>query len=463
MSYFVLKKLSTVRRAGIADMCETLQSVKDELTDIENELETNTETCDVYDGSTPSLLDMPVEILLKICSFLDAHFLKYTLSKVCQRFDDILADDHLWKYWVHSKIKGSFPALPRLKIWEETQTDWEAVCVEMDVEMKKWKNVKDTTRHIVVKDVHFASVDTVLLVNNGDLCISGGRDRGLALWNVLDIHPHDESDNITTFTDAKPKLIKHDAHAGWVWDLAADSIDSATTIFSASWDNTVKAWDLETGFECKQVFRCGMSALSVVTIGNEVITGLYSKKILSFDLRSGSTPTYSYKPHKGPVLALQSYNNMIASLSEDKTMAVWDRVAGKLFVSDVKIPTDKAYPVCISWNPSALYIGDSKGCLHLFNPEDHKYVRTHEIWPEPPIIKPSSKITGCHQSPGNMIVCSDRGEIKFMYNCNPPQEYTTVKSSTFDVTQLRYLNGVLVVGTCDSALEFWVPKERYTN
>ncbi|KAF9795004.1 hypothetical protein SFRURICE_011135 [Spodoptera frugiperda] len=443
-------------------MSEIFESVKEELKEIENELETNTESCSMYDSSKPSLMDMPVEIILKICSCLDAHFLKYTLSKVCQRFEDILADDHLWKYWVHSKTNGCFPTLPLLKIWDETQIDWEAVCVEMDVEMKKWTNVKETTRHIVVKDVHFASVDTVLLVNNGEICISGGRDRGMALWNVLEISPHDESDNVTTFTDAKPKQIRHDAHAGWVWDLAADNINSASTIYSASWDNTVKAWDLEGGFECKQSFRCGMSALSVATVGNEVIAGLYSKKILSFDLRAGPSPTYAYKPHKGPVLALQTFNNMIASLSEDKTMAVWDRVAGKLLLSDVKIPTDKAYPVCISWSPSALYVGDSKGCLHLFNPEDHTYIRTHEIWPEPPIIKPSSKITGCYQSSGNMIVCSDRGEIKFMYNCYPPLEYTNVKSSTFDVTQLRYLNGVLVVGTCDSALEFWVPKERYT-
>lgn len=43
-------------------MCEILQSVKDQLTDIENELETNTEACDAVDGNKPSLLDMPVEV-----------------------------------------------------------------------------------------------------------------------------------------------------------------------------------------------------------------------------------------------------------------------------------------------------------------------------------------------------------------------------------------------------------------
>lgn len=88
----------------------------------------------------------------------------------------------------------------------------------------------------------------------------------MALWNVLNISPHDESDNITTFTDAKPKKIRYDAHAGWVWDLAADSIDSATTIYSASWDNTVKAWDLEAGFEPKQTFRLVLALLTQTSI-----------------------------------------------------------------------------------------------------------------------------------------------------------------------------------------------------
>lgn len=77
----------------------------------------------------------------------------------------------------------------------------------------------------------------------------------MALWNVSDITPQDQSDTTTTLTDVKPKHIKHDAHAGWVWDLAPDRIDSATKVFSASWDNTVKAWDLETGFECIGTFK----------------------------------------------------------------------------------------------------------------------------------------------------------------------------------------------------------------
>lgn len=182
-----------------------------------------------------------------------------------------------------------------------------------------------------------------------------------------------------------------------------------------------------------------MSALSVVTCENLVMAGLYSKKILSFDLRSGPAPVNCYKAHRGPVLSLNCFNNMIASISEDRTLAIWDKTAGKLMKHDIKIPTDKAYPVCINWKAGAMYIGDSKGCLHLFHPEDHTFVQSFEIWPESAVIEPSNKIAGCHQSDGSLIVCSDRGEIKFLYNCNPPQNYVSIQTSTFDVTQVKYI------------------------
>lgn len=84
---------------------------------------------------------------------------------VCQRFHNILGDEHLWRYWVYSKIKGDYPVIPDLKLWNEEQINWENLCVEMCVEKKKWSNVKDTMVHVVIKDVHFASVDTVLLIN----------------------------------------------------------------------------------------------------------------------------------------------------------------------------------------------------------------------------------------------------------------------------------------------------------
>lgn len=174
----------------------------------------------------------------------------------------------------------------------------------------------------------------------------------------------------------------------------------------------------------------------MIGFGKEVIAGLYSKKVLLFDLRS-DTPTSSYKPHRGPILSLHRYKNYVASVSDDKTLAIWDRVAGKIIERDIKMPTGKAYPSCISWSPIALYVGDSRGCLHLFHPENFKYLKTHEIWEQPPIIKPCNKVVGCLQSEGTLIACTNRSEIKFMYNCYPPEEYSSVTSNTVDITKVN--------------------------
>lgn len=84
---------------------------------------------------------------------------------MCLRFCDILADDQLWKHWVQNKIKGKFPPVGDLKKWNVDPADWQDLYIAMEVEKKTWCNVEETMKHMVVKDVHFASVDAVLLVN----------------------------------------------------------------------------------------------------------------------------------------------------------------------------------------------------------------------------------------------------------------------------------------------------------
>lgn len=96
---------------------------------------------------------------------MDADFISTTLSKVCRRFEDILADIKLWKYWVNRRITKTYPALPNLTFWAENEVNWEEACIEIDKEYKKWTNVEKHFSHIVVEDVHFASVDSVLLAN----------------------------------------------------------------------------------------------------------------------------------------------------------------------------------------------------------------------------------------------------------------------------------------------------------
>lgn len=103
---------------------------------------------------------------------MDAEFLKTVLGKVCRRFDDILSDVSLWKYRVSCKVSGKFPPLSNLDNSYEDEMDWTEICIEMESERNKWCNIEKAMSHFVIKDVHYASVDAVILVNVSFLYIT---------------------------------------------------------------------------------------------------------------------------------------------------------------------------------------------------------------------------------------------------------------------------------------------------
>lgn len=74
----------------------------------------------------------------------------------------------------------------------------------------------------------------------------------MAILNVSDLVASENSSE-ALYANTNMRQIREDAHAGWVWDLSPDCPDSASIIYSASWDNSVRAWDLGT-FECIQKF-----------------------------------------------------------------------------------------------------------------------------------------------------------------------------------------------------------------
>lgn len=68
-----------------------------------------------------------------------------------------------------------------------------------------------------------------ICIQDGNICISGARDRSLVCWKLSTEENYSENYTCIDF-----------AHDGWIWDLAA--IDN--TVYSCSWDQSVKAWTL---------------------------------------------------------------------------------------------------------------------------------------------------------------------------------------------------------------------------
>lgn len=60
-----------------------------------------------------SLLHLPIEIFLHVCSFLDAETLMHNLSLVCKQFYQILNDNSFWKMRISQIFPNTgYPILP---------------------------------------------------------------------------------------------------------------------------------------------------------------------------------------------------------------------------------------------------------------------------------------------------------------------------------------------------------------
>ncbi|KAJ9577389.1 hypothetical protein L9F63_006012, partial [Diploptera punctata] len=239
---------------------------------------------------------------------------------------------------------------------------------------------------------------------SGILCITGSRDRSLGVWNL--------SSAVEGDTEI-PYFICSDAHKGWIWKLT--SYDD--TIYSCSWDTTIKSWKYSYSLHPLSMFQCK----TAVT-------------------------------HKRAVLALSISDDVIISASEDQTVAVWDHRAGKV-LKQIKLYENKddenAFPMCLSFNDNLLYVGDTKGQLHLLNPSQGQFniIKAYDIGH-------SRKLTCVKHGMGSIMTSSSDGTLRIS---TPTQEPQTIAIISSKGGEFDYKNNILAIGGTDNTVEFWVP------
>ncbi|XP_014218480.1 F-box/WD repeat-containing protein 9-like [Copidosoma floridanum] len=383
-----------------------------------------------------SLLDLPVEVFLHICSFLDASTLVHSLSLTCKQFHMILTDNSIWKVRI-SKVcqNATYPILPSI---DKDELFWKLSCVALERQAKLWRNKDIMMEKLLLSNVHYSAIDGLKLMHGGQICISGGRDRSLVISKLSE-----EGGQIGSTAVA-------DAHDGWIWDLTAIK----DTVYSCSWDRCVKEWLLtNSGLQPVVTYETiVVGALLCVTSCSELglfATGSYCKNIVVFDSRSGYKPIANYQPHHRAVIRLAMNSNYIISASEDKTVNIWDHRTRKSITS-VMISKD-SFPMSLCIQKNLVYVGDSCANLHILDAkQDFERVKSYKTEHE-------KKITGVYVDAGCLITSSLDRNVHISSPTDPLQSMATLKYSNGEISSIDYLNEVLAISGTD-VIEIWRPK-----
>ncbi|XP_030792664.1 F-box/WD repeat-containing protein 9 isoform X2 [Rhinopithecus roxellana] len=328
--------------------------------------------------SEPGLLSLPPELLLEICSYLDARLVLHVLSRVCHALRDLVYDRVTWRLRALHRVRAPYPVV------EEKNFDWPAACIALEEHLSRWAEDGRRAEYFCLANGHLAAIDSVLLLQGGSLCLSGSRDRTVNLWDLRQLGTEPSQVLVKTLGTKR-----NSTHEGWVWSLAAQD----HRVCSGSWDSTVKLWDLAADGQQFGEIKTSSAVLCLSYLSDVLVTGTYDKKVAIYDPRdrmetrdaptgwergpsrgSDIPPprpiTHEASPallkcqqlHSRPVLALMADDQHIISGSEDRTLVVVDRRANRVLQ---RLQLD-SYLLCMSYQEPQLWAGDNHGLLHVF-------------------------------------------------------------------------------------------------
>ncbi|XP_060096643.1 F-box/WD repeat-containing protein 9 [Heteronotia binoei] len=384
----------------------------------------------VSDDTVFGLLSLPLELILEICSYLQARFVLSVLPLVCQTLRNIVQDNVTWKIRLQKRIGGCYPVV------EDDEFNWPAVCIELEEHLQQWAEDGKNTEYFSLADGHFASVDSVLLLQGGELCVSGSRDRNVNLWDLRQLGKAPEKVLVKALGTER-----NGTHKGWVWALAARD----NRVCSGSWDSTVKLWDMAADGQQFGEIREKAAVLCLSYLPDILVTGTYDKKVTVYDPRASQPLVKSRKLHSSAVLSLVADERFIISGSEDRTLVCFDRRANSVLQ---RLQLD-SYLLTMSYQGCQLWAGDNYGRLYVFQNRggSFQHIRYFDVGHR-------SQITGVQHSLGTLYTASTDKTLRIHVPTDPPKAICS-RTHSYMLSGISVAGNIAVAASGGLSLEVW--------
>jgi len=247
--------------------------------------------------------------------------------------------------------------------------------VSQDQSLIQWEWSLNSNKVIKIEKCigHSESVECVDVNEKKDKFISGSWDKMLKLWNI-ESDPIEEVQNKKSKSDlvslTKTPLI---TLAGHTESISSCKWMDDTNVCTASWDHSIKLWDMFAGQETRTLKSLNKIFLSVdySPLSNLIAAGLNDNFVRIYDPRSneGNIVKLTLSSHAGWVSSVfwsRTNENMILSGSYDNLAKIWDTRNTKMAVFEMVGHEDKV--LCVDWSIKDLILtGSADNSFKIFS------------------------------------------------------------------------------------------------